>query len=126
MSVSASMAGVAAANAAVAANAARKAKIAACEATMPAYEHETATTEQAQSYAECVRLFHPTEITGGEAVFIKVLIVCVFAGCGIGAWLGHKDYGTGWFLGLVGGLIGGFSLPLSLAGAFMAIRFLFS
>lgn len=93
---------------------------------MPAYEHETATTEQAQSYAECVRLIHPNEMTSGSVIAIKVIIVCAILGAAFGVWKGRQDFCTGWALGGFMGLIGGGLLPIAIAIAFMAITFLFT
>lgn len=122
-------AAVAASSAAVAtANAAnRKAQKAKCDLSMKDFRHEAATVIEQREYAACVRLVHPAEITGGEAIALKTAIVIVMLSAIVGAGLGFRSRGSfgpieGLFLGLVGS---GVACLLAFA-AWSGIGFLFS
>jgi hypothetical protein len=126
---SAAFAGVAAANAAIAAEEARRAQIAACQAQMPVFNAQTASVEQMHDYADCVNLLYPQELSSGETVFVKILIVGAFLAVLGGAVYGHLKRNSDdlidnlWIGALVGAMIyGGGVLVLWLAIA--GIRFL--
>lgn len=74
----------------------------ACQAMMPGYAHQGATIEQMHAYAQCVGRLYPEPMATGETAVIKVAIVLIFVGMGIGAWLERREYN-----GLMGALMGG-------------------
>jgi hypothetical protein len=122
-------AAVATSSAAVAtANAAnRKAQKAKCEASMKDFRHEASTVIEQREYAACVRLVHPAEITGGEAIALKAAIVIVMLSTLVGTGLGFRSGSSsgpieGFFTGLVGSAV---ACLLAFA-AYEGIGFLFS
>jgi hypothetical protein len=112
----------------VTANAAnRKAQQAKCEVSMKDFRHEASTIVAQREYAACVRLMHPAEITGGEAIALKAAIVIVMLSAIAGTALGFRPRGNfgpieGLFLGLIGS---GIACILAFA-AWSGIGFLFS
>lgn len=57
-----------------------KAKDAACRAEMPGFEHNTATVQEMQGYAECVQRLHPVDVGGEMQVVAWVVLVCMVIG----------------------------------------------
>ena len=98
----------------------------ACQAMMPGYAHHGATVEQMHAYAQCVGRLYPETMATGEAVVLKVAIVLIFVGMGVGAWLTRRDGPgemlMGTFVGAV--VIAGAELVLFLIAA--ALYFLFT
>lgn len=70
--------------ASVAAPMVAKAHDEACKVTIQTYEAHTATVEQMRDYASCVNRLHPSEMTGGEVIALKIIIVLVLTGAVIG------------------------------------------
>lgn len=56
-----------------------KAKDAACRAEMPGFEHNTATVQEMQGYANCVNRLHP-EDTGLTHSIAWVVLICMILG----------------------------------------------
>lgn len=122
MSASAAAA-VSASAAAISASVAAQAHREACRATMVEYDGKTATVEQKQAYAGCVRALHPESMDPGSIVALKVVFVIAVLCGAAGAWVEwqspYSDFtGSGlmfwlWFLlgplmlGCVGGLFYG-------------------
>lgn len=46
-----------------------------CQESMPGFAHLTATIEQRQHYADCVRVMHPTENSAIGALLLIALVV---------------------------------------------------
>lgn len=133
MSVSLALSSAASAQAAQASAEAREAKVTACRASVKGYQHNTATVQDMQQYAECVALLHPQVMTGGEMVLVKVAICVTLIGSAIGAYAASKDSGGQIKDGLIGGAIGLFLggstaalIALTLYGVYQGIAFLFS
>ena len=57
-----------------------KAKDAACRAEMPGFEHNTATVQEMQEYAQCVQRLHPVDVGGGMPVIAWVVLACMVVG----------------------------------------------
>lgn len=75
-----------------AANQASQAKKQVCrDATIPNFNNTTATIEQRQQFADCVRLMHPDQMTGGEVLLAKIFIVAALIGVCLGIWAGKRD-----------------------------------
>lgn len=65
-----------------------------CAAIMPGYQHNIATVEQRQQYADCVRLLHPSALGAGEVLLLKAAIIfCIAAAVISGAvrYLRERD-----------------------------------
>lgn len=77
--------------AAEAAQRAREAKKIACESLVVNYQHNQATVEQQQQYADCISLLHPTSCDEGYIIGLKVIIVIALIGAIIGAYKGATD-----------------------------------
>ena len=56
-----------------------KAQAAACRAEMPGFEHNTATVQEMQGYANCVNRLHP-EDTGLTSTIAWVVLICMALG----------------------------------------------
>ena len=56
-----------------------KARDAACRAEMPGFEHNTATVQEMQGYAQCVNRLHP-EDTGLTHSIAWVVLICMILG----------------------------------------------
>ena len=56
-----------------------EAKDAACRAEMPGFEHNTATVQEMQGYANCVNRLHP-EDTGLTSAIAWVVLICMVLG----------------------------------------------
>ena len=57
-----------------------KAKDAACLAEMPGFEHDTATVQEMQGYAQCVQRLHPVDVGGEMQVIAWVVLACMVVG----------------------------------------------
>lgn len=130
MSTTTAMAGIAAANANIAAANARAAHVSACKAMVPGYQHDAATTQARQEYAECVRTLHPVEYEADEIVVAKVavalLIASVFGGAGVGWFTGFGGWCESLVFGAVLGLLAMTGGQMLLAGLYFGIKFLMS
>ena len=76
-----------------------KAQAAACRAEMPGFEHNTATVQEMQGYAQCVQRLHPVDTGSIQAVAWVVLVCLVLAALATGiqryrSWCGWEavDY----------------------------------
>ena len=56
-----------------------KAQAAACRAEMPGFEHNSATVQEMQGYANCVNRLHP-EDTGLTSAIAWVVLICMALG----------------------------------------------
>ena len=54
-----------------------KAKDAACHAEMPGFEHDTATVQEMQGYAQCVQRLHPVDFDQEMQVIAWVVLACM-------------------------------------------------
>lgn len=95
MSVSAGIAGAAAGSTAASSAQATTAKKIACQSIVSSFDSKTATIQESQTYASCIQLLHPSEMSGAEVIAIKVLIVVALLGAAFGFWRGdgfsHKQ-----------------------------------
>ena len=83
-----------------------RAKKLACESLEQSFEPKTATIQQKQDYAECMRLLYPQEMSAGDVFALKIVLVIAFIGMGIGGAIGARDdVPTGFIFGLIGFLI---------------------
>lgn len=74
-------------------NAAKKRE---CELQVQGYQHDTATVQEAQEYASCVRLLYPapsTPLSGGEVLAIKLAILFVLVHGGWFVWKERENGG---------------------------------
>ena len=71
-----------------------KAQDAACRAEMPGLEHNTATVQEMQGYAQCVNRLHP-EDTGLTHSIAWVVLICMILGGVVTGVLRWKS-GNGW------------------------------
>ena len=72
-----------------------KAKDAACRAEMPGFEHNTATVQEMQGYANCVNRLHP-EDTGLTSAIAWVVLICMVLGVvmtGVIRWKSWDSWG---------------------------------
>lgn len=69
-----------------------------CVGTLANFDSRTATIAEQKSYASCVNLMHPSQITDSGVMAIKICILIVFASAIFGGLRGWKE----------DGLIGGF------------------
>lgn len=119
---------VSAANASAAQQAAHQAMIERCTIEVDQFSPSVASTQQKQSYAECINALYPKELTGGEIVVWKVFIVLVLVGLIAGLIKGWKSgEGFGWVFvyGCAGAIFAAVG-SLFLALAFAGIAFLFA
>lgn len=70
-----------------------KAKDAACRAEMPGFEHNTATVQEMQGYANCVNRLHP-EDTGLTHNIAWVVMICMILGVVITGVMRWKSWGS--------------------------------
>lgn len=70
-----------------------KAKDAACRAEMPGFEHNTATVQEMQGYANCVNRLHP-EDTGLTHNIAWVVLICMILGVVITGVMRWKSWGS--------------------------------
>lgn len=75
-----------------------KAQDAACRAEMPGFEHNTATVQEMQGYAQCVQRLHPVDTGSIQAVAWVVLVCLVLAAIATGiqryrSWCGWDAVG---------------------------------
>ena len=71
-----------------------EAKDAACRAEMPGFEHNTATVQEMQRYANCVGRLHP-EDTGLVSAIAWVVLICMALGVVVTGVIRWKSWG-GW------------------------------
>lgn len=57
-----------------------KAEDAACRAEMPGFEHDTATVQEMQGYAQCVQRLHPVDVGGEMQAIAWVVLACMVIG----------------------------------------------
>lgn len=73
-----------------------KAQDAACRAEMPGFEHNTATVQEMQGYAQCVNRLHP-EDTGLTSAIAWVVLICMILGVvitGVIRWTSWRSWDT--------------------------------
>ena len=70
-----------------------KAQDAACRAEMPGFEHNTATVQEMQGYANCVNRLHP-EDTGLTSAIAWVVLVCMVLGVVMTGVIRWKSWGS--------------------------------
>ena len=70
-----------------------KAKDAACRAEMPGFEHNTATVQEMQGYANCVNRLHP-EDTGLTSAIAWVVLICMVLGVVMTGVIRWKSWGS--------------------------------
>lgn len=97
---------------------AHEAKKIACHGMMSSYTDATATVESKRAYAECVNVIHPSEMTGGEIIIAKVLIVAAIIGAVVGVYKGWRD--DGFMFAVLGGMVGMLLAPV-VVGAFVLL-----
>jgi len=69
---------------------------------------------------------HPSPLTGGEVLFLKLVILCAMIGAAIGLWPSHgKDPDEYVLFGLLGVILGALVPPLCFA-IITVIKFLFT
>lgn len=89
-----------------AAAASARAARAECIATMPDYNPKTATVQEMRYYADCVYRVHGSgePMPDGVVLVIKVAVVLLLVGFGVGAWKGREEGGIidGFVYGVVG------------------------
>ena len=70
-----------------------KAQAAACRAEMPGFEHNTATVQEMQGYANCVNRLHP-EDTGLTHSIAWVVLICMILGVVITGVMRWKSWNS--------------------------------
>ena len=70
-----------------------KAQDAACRAEMPGFEHNTATVQEMQGYAQCVNRLHP-EDTGLTHSIAWVVLICMILGVVITGVMRWKSWNS--------------------------------
>lgn len=70
-----------------------EAKDAACRAEMPGFEHNTATVQEMQGYANCVNRLHP-EDTGLTSAIVWVVLICMVLGVVMTGVISWKSWGS--------------------------------
>ena len=70
-----------------------EAKDAACRAEMPGFEHNTATVQEMQGYANCVGRLHP-EDTGLVSAIAWVVLICMVLGVVITGVMRWKSWNS--------------------------------
>lgn len=107
---------------------AREAKTLACKGVVDSFDSKTATVEQSQDYARCVNHLYPDQLSDGQTLILKVVIVfCLFCAAFGARHFWKEDYH--WFsatLGFFIGICGGVAAVLILAGVIISIGFLFT
>lgn len=119
---------ISAANSAAAQAAADEAARQACIVTMHGFRDEGATVEEKQAYAECVNRVYPQELSGSDAILMKVFIVLALVGAAIGVWWGLRDDDQP-LTTILGFVLGGLILPMAgliVLAICAGIKFLFS
>ncbi len=123
MSTVTAMVAIAGSQASIAANQAAQARKAAqCVGVMDGFTHTTATVEERQQYAECVKLLY----SRGDAITpaaVGVLLIAALLGAIFGARYGR---GEGMALMALAGVLGAMSFPLVLTvgwGIWQAIKY---
>ena len=100
------------------------AKETACKIQVSTYNAAEATVHQMKEYSSCVHLLHPEDMSSPERLVTKLLIIIVFLGMGVGAYLNRRSDGA------VVGAVFGFCLTgvglILLYGFLGAVQFLFS
>ena len=127
MSVTVS-AGATAAASTASALASKRSTEAKCNELVSGYEHTTATIEQRQSYADCIDMMHPSQMTGHEVIGLKIIIVCAFVGALVSYWKG-RDSSCGFSESAADALFGvvfGAFAPVLVAVIIWARHFLFT
>lgn len=103
-----------------------KAKDAECRAEMPGFEHNTATVQEMQGYAECVQRLHPVDRGSEMQVIAWVVLACmVISAVATGflrwrdqrCWWGIGDYVVMYLLWALGSILAAFVIA-SLAALF--------
>lgn len=102
---------VAASNAALATQRLNVAHISECKDLILAFDSKSASTQQMQSYAECVNTVYPKETCGLEIWQEKELFIVALVGMVIGAWYSRKEHND-WFDTFMIGLVGFLAAPL--------------
>jgi len=117
---------LAAASLAIATEAQSAANEAKCATLVSGYAHNTATVGQRKEYADCIDIMHPSPLTGGEVLFLKLVILCAMIGAAIGLWPSQgKDPAEYVLFGLLGVILGAL-VPPTCYGIITAIKFLFT
>lgn len=98
----------------------------ACQSMMQGYTHITATVQQSQEYASCVKRLHPDNMTPTEMIVVKVLILIVFASTGIKIYIDRNDHWTEWWMSAILGFCIGAAGILVLGLLVAALAFLFA
>lgn len=70
-----------------------KAQAAACRAEMPGFEHNSATVQEMQGYANCVNRLHP-EDTGLTSAIAWVVLICMALGVVITGVMRWKSWNS--------------------------------
>ena len=123
MSTSAAFAAISAANSASAAAseaAAREAAQLACQASMPAYAHQSSGIEQMRAYADCVNLLYPGEDSSLNVMLVKAMIAACFVSIAIAVYILRKDEyidTSEWFMMI---LLAGIAGPVGVLTLFWA------
>ena len=116
--------------AAIAASEAAEAKRIACYTIEKNFNAQTATISEKKSYAECIYVLHPSEISDGALIWLKILIVLIFVGVGAGIFKAHKDrYADDFFDYAMFAFLGALLVPIAaliLVGFLYAVKFLVS
>ena len=96
----------------------------ACEGYLKDYDAKTATVQQMQTYADCVKVLHPTDVAGAR-LLVALLLIAALVGAIIGVIKNDYDMEDrimGAFLGALAGLgivlVGGLFV--------LAVAFIFS
>jgi hypothetical protein len=97
-----------------------------CLIAIKGYQNDTATVEQARSYASCIRTLYGSgePLGAGAVIMIKTVIAIVLVSMAIGAWWGWRDepgVETPFMFSLIGAVIG-----LVIAGVGAGVMFLVS
>ena len=82
------------------------AKKIACEGYLKDYDAKTATVQQMQTYADCVKVLHPTDVVGSR-LLVSLLLIAALVGAIIGVIKNDYDMEDrimGAFLGALAGL----------------------
>ena len=112
---------------AVALQRANEARKSACLAAVPGYEHKTATVEQMQNYAGCIKILYPSEVSGGADFVLKAVILFAFIGGASGAiWVWRNKQGIEILMYMLLGVLVFPLVPLVIAGVYYGALFLFS
>lgn len=100
--------GASSASIAISAEAKRKA----CEGVLNSFDAKGANVEAMRVYSDCVQLIHPEDLSDGNIIAIKVVLVLCFIGGAVGGFL-SESYLGGEIVDRIMGFLSGFLLTFA-------------